>query len=1019
LTYQQLNEKANQLAHYLQKMGIETETLIGICVERSFEMIVGLLGIIKAGAAYLPLDPTYPKERLAFMLQDANAPILLTQQHLLTILPQHQAQLICLDSDWSKIVENNLNNLNLNIQLENLAYVIYTSGSTGKPKGVLLEHKGLTNIILEQIEQFFISDKSSVLQFASISFDAAVSEIFTALVSGAQLALAAPDEILAGQNLLNFLHNKQISVATIPPSILSTVDQTSLPYLKTLVVAGEKCSIQVANAWMSSKRHFINAYGPTETTICSSIAHCRPNNINNILPIGRPISNVKVFVLDKYLQQMPIGIIGELYVAGINVARGYLKRPELTTQKFVQNVFSNANHDYLYKTGDLVRFLPDGQLEFIGRIDTQIKIRGFRIELGEIEAILNNYPTVQTACVIVREDQANDKYIAAYFVAQKNIKFSELQEFMLQSLPDYMLPKMFVQLEKFLLTPNGKIDQKALPIPEAKTYNKQDFIAPRNEIEQILASIWSQVLNIEKMSINDNFFSLGGDSILSIQVVAQANQHNIKLTPRLIFQYQTIAQLAVIVDVGQIVQAQQDLVTGEMPLTAIQHWFFEQDLTNFNYYNQSVLLKVANDIQPQLLEKAINHLLIHHDALRLQFQKIDNQWQQQNLAEVETFKLEVIDLQNDAQLLTETQIAQASLNIEKAKLINASLFKNTMAQTGYLFVTIHHLAVDGVSWRILLEDLSTAYQQLLQQKKVQLSLKTTAFLDWSNYLQQYMNQAEQYIDFWLQQVVSMPIPIDFNAAQTENIVQSSAEICLSLTPEQTTDLLKHVCQAYNTKINDILLTALALTLSDWTEQKAVLLDLEGHGRELINDDFDLSRTIGWFTSLYPVTLRINKDLGLAESIKSIKEQLRQIPNNGFDYAILRYLNQNLEIRQKLQDLPQAQISFNYLGQFEQQNELFSGIATEKTAAYHDKLNKRAYLIDFSLIILNEKLEVNCTYSSAFFQSETIQRLAQNYITHLQTLIEHCLAPQTGGYTPSDFPDADLNQDDLDNLLDQL
>ncbi|MEK7990931.1 MAG: amino acid adenylation domain-containing protein, partial [Thiotrichaceae bacterium] len=1033
LTYQQLNEKANQLAHYLQLQGVKPDILVGLCLERSIEVVISIIAILKAGGAYVPLELAYPDERLNFIINDAKAAILLTHSQLQNKFSQiNETNAIYIDKINNELELQSKQNTNSNVTPENLCYVIYTSGSTGQPKGCLIQHNNVTRLFSQTQAWYQFNQNDVWTLFHSYAFDFSVWELWGALIYGGKLVIVPYWISRSTEDFYQLLQQHKVTVLNQTPSAFYQLIQVDKQYinqkldLRYVIFGGEALDIPALKHWFDKnsdkKPQLVNMYGITETTVHVTYRTLSKADLDsNASVIGQPIPDLNLYILDKYQNHVPINIMGEMYVGGLGVARGYLNRDELTAQRFIQSPFNPKQK--LYRTGDLARYLPNGDIEYLGRIDQQVKIRGFRIELGEIESVLSNYPDIQASCIIIREDKPNNKTIVAYFIAQETIQLDDLRAFMQQPLPDYMLPKVFIQLEKFPLTPNGKIDHKALPAPESnRRTNEQDFIEPKTEIEQALAKIWSDVLNIEKISINDNFFVLGGDSILSIQVVARANQQQIKLTPRLIFQYQTIAQLVSVAEISQLTQAQQDLVTGEIPLTAIQHWFFAQNLANPHYYNQSILLNLANDTQVDLLEKAIQYLLIHHDVLRLQFQKVDERWQQHNLAETKAFELKIVDLQDDAQILAETQTAQSSLNIETAQLIKAVLFKRT--QTAYLFITIHHLAVDGVSWRILLEDLSTVYQQLSQQQKLQLPAKTTAFQDWSQYLQKYAVQSEQYADFWLQQSTSMLIPVDFKVQQTANITQSSTEISLSLSAEQTTDLLQNVSQAYNTQINDILLTALALTLSEWTGQAAILLDLEAHGRESINDEndeLDLSRTVGWFTSLYPVVLQISQTSDLGESIKSVKEQLRKIPNNGFDYAILRYLTQNSEIRQQLQDLPAAQISFNYLGQFGQsvENNLFLGIATEKTAGYHAKENQRAYLLDFNLIILNRQLKINCTYNQAFHCSETIEQLIQNYMAHLQSLIEHCLHPQAGGYTPSDFPEADLNQDDLDNLLDQL
>ncbi|MEH2094385.1 non-ribosomal peptide synthetase [Nostoc sp.] len=548
LTYRELNSRANQLAHHLQRLGVGPEVLVGICVERSLEMIVGLLGILKAGGAYVPLDSAYPQERLAYMLSDSQVKVLLTTDKLAANLPEHEASVVYLDREISRESEENLVS---GVKPENLAYLIYTSGSTGKPKGVLIAHQGLCNLAQAQIDSFDVQPNSRVLQFASFSFDAAVWEIFMALGSGARIVLGTPEELLPGSALLKLLDEQAITHVTLPPSALAVLPNKELPALQIIIVAGEACGSDLVVQW-SNGRRFFNAYGPTESTVCATIAESTPDISQ--LPIGRPIANTQVYILDEYLQRVPVGVAGELHIGGVGIARGYLNRPELTADKFIRNPFSDKFGDRLYKTGDRARYLPDGNIEFLGRIDHQIKIRGYRIELGEIEAVLVTHPKIKETLVLAREDKLGEKRLLAYVVAdqktseifnqEKVVTISELRNFLQEKLPEYMMPSAFVFLERMPLTPNGKIDHRALPVPESRQL-ETPYIRPQTQAERLITNIWQQLLQIEKVGVEDNFFHLGGHSLLIVKLQVELNEIFDKEIPIVeLFKYPTIKSLA-------------------------------------------------------------------------------------------------------------------------------------------------------------------------------------------------------------------------------------------------------------------------------------------------------------------------------------------------------------------------------------------------------------------------------------------------------------------------------------------
>ncbi|QLE54757.1 non-ribosomal peptide synthetase [Nostoc sp. TCL26-01] len=545
LTYRQLNQQANQLAHHLQQLGVVPETIVGICLERSLEMIVAFLAILKAGGAYLPLDPAYPQERLTFMLADSQIPILLTSQNLSAKLPAYSGQILCLDTNWEKIAQHSQENPTSDVTIQNLAYLIYTSGSTGTPKGVLIPHAGLVNLTLDKIRTCRVQPDSRVLQFFSFSFDASIPEIFMALGSGAALHLATPAELLPGAALMQLLQERAITHITILPSALTALSADDLPALKMVLVGGEAPSPEMIAEW-SKGRLFINAYGPTETTVNASMVEC--GNGGQMSPTIRPAANKQLYILDKYHQLVPVGVVGEVYIGGVGLARGYLHRPEKTDAAFIPNPFSNQPDSRLYKTGDLAYHLRDGNIKLLGRVDHQVKIRGFRIELGEVEALLTQHPAVRESVVIVKEDHSGDKRLVAYIVpASASIPTtSDLRRFLEKTLPKYMVPAVFVMLEALPLNPNGKVDRQALPLPDTiRPELAAAFVAPRTPIESVLAGIFAEILQVEQVGVDDDFFELGGHSLLATKLIARLlKAFQIELTVIDLFDAPTVAGLA-------------------------------------------------------------------------------------------------------------------------------------------------------------------------------------------------------------------------------------------------------------------------------------------------------------------------------------------------------------------------------------------------------------------------------------------------------------------------------------------
>jgi amino acid adenylation domain-containing protein/non-ribosomal peptide synthase protein (TIGR01720 family) len=1033
LTYQELNTKANQLAHYLQNLGVSPDTLVGICVERSLEMVVGLLGILKAGGGYVPLDPAYPSERLAFMLADAGVSVLLIQKHLQDGLPQTSAQIVCLDQDWDIIAQHSNDNPNSAVQPENLAYVIYTSGSTGQPKGVMIPHRALCNHMLWMQSEFPLTASDRVLQKTPFSSDASVWEFYAPLLAGGQLILAKPGGHQDNAYLLDLIAQQQVSIVQFVPSQLRSLLAEPKIYncdsLRRVFCGGEALAIDLQASFFSilPNVELCNLYGPTEATIDTTYWRCQPEDEQRVVAIGKAIANTQIYLLDSYLQPVPIGVPGEIYIGGAPLARGYLNRPDLTSEKFIANPFLSGTK--LYKTGDLARYRPDGTIEFIERIDGQVKLRGFRIELREIETQLTQHLHIKQAVVLVREDVPGEKRLVAYIVPSQGQSptVSELRSFLKNNLPDYMVPSVFLTLNTLPFLPNGKLDRKALPAPDTARPDLQAvFATPRTPVEETLVRIWSEVLRLKNVGINDNFFELGGDSILSLQVIAKANQAGLQLTPKQIFEYQNIADLALVAGISKKNADEQGIVTGFVNITPIQYWFFDQELLDSHHWNQAVILEVNSSCNPILLKQVVQQLLIHHDALRLQFIQTEFDWQSSIKEPEENAPFSLIDLSNLPEheqrqaIEAEANTLQASLNL--SQLVQVTLFTLGENQTYRLLIIIHHLAVDGVSWRILLEDLQTVYQQLVQGKKIQLPAKTTSVKKWAKKLQEYakLDNVKSEINYWLNQPYQniSPLPVDFTNG--ENTVASACTVSVSLSQTETTSLLNEVPTVYQTQINDILLTALVQTFKQWTDNSSLLINLEGHGREDILENVDLSRTVGWFTTIFPVILDITAAFDPGEALKTVKEQLRSIPHKGINYGVLRYLSEK-SIAEKLKALPQPEVTFNYLGQFDQvisETSMFRP-ATESTGATQSPRGSRHCLLEVNGLIIGGQLRLDWTYSKALHQPATVEKLAQGYIEALRSLIVHCQSPNVGGFTPSDFPQMQFSQQELDQLMAEI
>ncbi|HKN54680.1 MAG TPA: amino acid adenylation domain-containing protein, partial [Amycolatopsis sp.] len=876
MTYAELVARVSTLAADLVARGAGPERVVAVMLPRSAESIVAMFAVLKAGAVYLPIDPGLPEERVRFLLEDARPAAVLDGR------------------EWLSGVEPRLPLTTPTSQPQpgDAAYVIYTSGSTGTPKGVVVGHAAMVNLVANH-RAVFGRERMRVALTAALSFDASWEQPLM-MADGHELHLIDDDTRLDPIALTRYLHERRIDFADVTPSYLKHLLPAGLltdeRRPKNLMVAGEAIDEALWRELAASPGNPpFNFYGPTESTVDATFAR-----VTGVRPlIGRPIGNVGAYVLDDALRLVPPGVPGELCLGGAQLARGYLNRPGLTADRFVANPFGEPG-TRLYRTGDRVRWTADGQLEYLGRLDDQVKIRGFRIEPGEIETALLGHPGVTEAAVV-----ANDGRLVAYVVGDADP--ADLREHLKEMLPAYLMPSAFVSLDGLPLTHHGKLDRRALPEPERSA--TAPYVAPRTECERLLCELWAEVLGVERVGVEDNFFGLGGDSILSIQVVAKARQAGLSLSTKDIFLHQTIGELAPAAraDVPGAAVAE---IAGPAPLGPIQRWLFET-LDEPWRMTMSVHIRLSEVDAPRLA-RALARVSEHHSALRMRFwQEAGEWWQEAAGGPAEILRqVDLSDVDDPAAVMHAEAIrAQESLDIGAGRVWQAVLF--TFAdRPPQLFITAHHLVMDGVSWRILLGDLERAYRD------EELDPVGTSFAHWARSLAEQVDALEGELAYW--KAVSDGATVELPADRAgRNLAGTTRTVSVSLSRAETAALLQEVPGAYRTEVNDVLLAALGRVLARWTGRNRVAVALEGHGREEIVDGLDLSRTIGWFTAQYPVALTVpDGDWGAV--LKAVKENLRAVPNKGVGYGALRYLRPDSPLRNQ----PEPQISFNYHGRFD-------------------------------------------------------------------------------------------------------
>ncbi|WP_425549150.1 amino acid adenylation domain-containing protein, partial [Allokutzneria multivorans] len=973
LTYRELDGRANRLAKSLVERGVRPESVVAVRLDRSIELAVAMLGVMKAGGVYLPIDPGYPAERVRFVLDDAAPAAVITAEDV----PIETA-----DSPG------------IPVPVSSGAYVIYTSGSTGTPKGVLVTHAGVASLAALLKGDIGAGPGSRVLQFASVSFDTAMWEICMALLTGATLDVV-PDERRLGQPLAEFLAERGITHATLPPAALAALDPAEVPPSVTLVVAGEAASAELVRTW-SLDRVLFNSYGPTETTVDVTLWRCTPD-VGSVVPIGTPVENTSVYVLDQWLRPVPVGVPGELYVSGSGLARGYLCRPGLTASRFIASPFGGR----MYRTGDVVRWTRSGQLEFVGRADDQVKLRGFRIELGEVEHALTSHPSVSQAVVVLRENRlvayvvpkinasldASDALNGSFgaFNSSKGPLAEGVKAASAERLPEYMVPSVVVVLDEIPVTRNGKVDRGALPEPVLESVSSR---AAETAVETVLCGLFAEVLGVADVGADDGFFDLGGDSISSIQLVSRARAAGVAFTPRDVFVHKTVAGIAAIAK--STVDVVADDGVGEFPATPVMRWLFTTD--EVADFSQEVLIGLPDGADFAGLERALSIVVGRHDALRM---RLDG-------ATLEVLAEGLVHLSRATEdVAAEVEKARGRLDPWSGVMWQAVWFE----RENRLLWVIHHLAVDGVSWRILLPDLQAAWQG------DELDPVGTSFRRWAHLLAEEANNRTDEIVTWRRLLADVPQLLPSTEAE-------AGSLRLVLPAKDTEPLLGRVPGVFHAGVQDVLLAGLALAVRRWRGNDVVLVDLESHGRhEDLIAGTDLTRTVGWFTSVHPVRLDASSG-NAAAVVKQVKEDLRAVPDHGLGHGLLRHLNP--ETSAELAALPEPQIGFNYLGRFRattSADRAWEPVSTVDGEGGGSAPGSHPIELNATTEDTEDgpRLVADWAWHDGGLTRADVEALADAWFAALREITEHSAAPDAGGFTPSDLPLVGLNQKQIDKL----
>ncbi len=997
LTYCELNAKANQLAHHLRLLGVKPEVLVGICIERSLDMVIGLLAILKAGGAYIPLDPSYPKERLKFILEDTQAPVLLAQASILEAIPQHEAQVICLDHDYEMIAQQSQENLCALTTTDNLAYIIYTSGSTGKPKGVQIPHSALSNFLYSMKQEPGLTSDDILLAVTTYSFDIAALELFLPIIVGARLVVASREMTLDGTQLLAKLIDSKATVMQATPAtwqLLVLAGWDGNPQLKILC-GGEALPGHLANKLLERCNSLWNMYGPTETTIWSAASQIKTDS--QIIPISNPIANTQLYILDQYSQLVPVGIAGELCIGGEGLARGYFNRPDLSAEKFIPNPFSTET-TRLYKTGDLARYLPSGDIEYLGRIDNQVKIRGFRIELGEIETVISQHPAVRETVVVVRKDSIDSQQIVAYVVAhlEQTLTIPELRSFLESKLPNYMIPNALLLLEALPLTPNGKVDRKALPVPELTQVSSSNIVPASTPIENLLAGIWAEVLGIEEVGIDNNFFELGGHSLIATRVMSQIRQiFQVELPLRYLFEKPTIAGLAKEIDKASQAGYRLEIPplerinkrATELPLSFAQQrlWFLSQLEPNSSSYNIPTAVRLEGELNHNALKQSFNEIVRRHEVLRTNFQTLEGR-AVAIISKVKTLTLPIIDIsslsafQQQAEIKQQAyQEAQQPFDLNSDHLLRVKLLR-LGEQEHIVLLTMHHIVSDAWSIGVLIEEIAALYPAFCAGKPSPLSELSIQYTDFAIWQRQWLQGKvlQNQLDYWKQKLGNthprLALPKSPKRSRVENSQGAKQSFTLSKVLTEAINLLS---RQQGATLFMTLLAVFQVLLHCFSGTQDIRVGSPIANRNRV----EIEKLIGFFIN----TLVLRIDLSGNPSFRELLARSRQVTLEAYAHQDLPFekLVEELQPERNLNQNPLYQAWFVLqnapMPQLELPGLSLTTLEIERDTVRHDLLLS----IGESSEGLNGKFE----YKTDLFDEATISRL----IEHFKTVINHVVA----------------------------
>ncbi|WP_051411450.1 non-ribosomal peptide synthetase [Ruminococcus flavefaciens] len=1004
LTFAEFNAKANSLAHKLRELGVKPDDFVAIIAERSIEMMCGIYGIIKSGGAYVPIDPNYPDDRITFMLGDCKPKAILRYTSVNIPL---DTEIPIIDLADDKVWEGASENPEHVNKPEDLIYCIYTSGTTGKPKGVPNRHRGLINRINWMDGKYPIGKGDTVLQKTTFTFDVSVWEIIWWSLKGARCALLSPGGEREPEMICDAIQKYNVTTMHFVPSMLSMFEEyienlkdlnKKISSLRNVFASGEALkTIHVQRFYSIAKANGLkmklaNFYGPTEASIDVTYYDCQESDVN-LVPIGKPIDNTQIYVVSNG-KFCGIGVPGELCIAGDGLAREYLNRPELTAEKFVKNPFGEGR---MYRSGDLARWLPDGNIEYLGRIDEQVKIRGFRIELGEIESHIRKIDGIKDCAVIVREDDNGDKAIYAYFTSDSDISIHSIKSALSANLPDYMVPAYIMRIDSIPVTPNGKLDRKGLPVIKAKASN--EYVAPRNDAESAVCKAFGDILNIEKIGIHDSFFDLGGDSIKAVRIISRLRDYGYEVNVKDVMVGRTAEQLAVLINpISSEAEYAQGEVSGKAETTPIINTFINRHMPHQEHFNQALMINV-NGIDNAVLKKAMEEIVKHHDVLRSVFRNGELEILSINDSKLpDYYEFDLSGSENADEFVERkcTEI-QSGIDLANGPLVKAAVF--SLKNEKIMMICIHHLVVDGLSWRIILEDLRTAADQLIKGENVVLPKKTASFIEWSQMLRKYAeDHAEENNRYW--QSVSDEIRENMIVGDYTDGKTGYSTFTLD---GETAKIIKNnsenICGA---STEEVLIAGLTMAMKKLTGQDKLSLRIEGHGREEIIQDISIDRTVGWFTNIYSITLEYSDDI--EKTIISVKDKNRMLPDKRMGYGFAEHDSE-------------PELCFNYLGEYSENafelSEYSNGLCANEANVFNE--------LEVNCFGRCSKMIFTIKSGNKRFGQVFTDKLADLYGKSLSELAEYCSMNNNSEVkTLSDMQIKEINEDELDfinSLLD--